>query len=164
MNIERIIGKMCDIEADTNSTPFRNDIFKCIFSKKNALISLKLPLKVIPNVRIDNIAALVQIITERRPSDKALSESMVVSLLTHICGTRLQWVKWIWLHFWTLLRFYNVAKTTKLQPHIFSMDSLMSILFEHFIYIIYHPIIFLYKIFFFFSDELLKSENYVQCA
>ena len=29
----------------------------------------------------------------RRPSDKPLSEPMMVSLLTHICLTRLQWVK-----------------------------------------------------------------------
>ena len=29
----------------------------------------------------------------RRPGDKLLSESMVVSLLTHICVTRPQWVK-----------------------------------------------------------------------
>ena len=30
----------------------------------------------------------------RRPGDKPLSELMMVSLLTHICVTRPQWVKW----------------------------------------------------------------------
>ena len=31
----------------------------------------------------------------RRPGDKPLSELMMVSLLTHICVTRPQWVKWV---------------------------------------------------------------------
>ena len=31
----------------------------------------------------------------RRPGDKLLSEAMVVSLLTHICVTRPQWIKGI---------------------------------------------------------------------
>ena len=41
---------------------------------------------------INNIPALVQIMAWRRPGDKPLSESMMVSLLTHICVTRPQWV------------------------------------------------------------------------
>ena len=49
-------------------------------------------LKFVPKVRIDNIPALVQIMAWRRPGDKPLSEPMVVSLLTHICVTRPQWV------------------------------------------------------------------------
>ena len=40
-----------------------------------------------------NIPALVQIMAWRRPGDKPLSEPMMVSLLTHICVTRPQWVK-----------------------------------------------------------------------
>ena len=44
------------------------------------------------NVRINNIPALVQIMAWRRPGDKPLSEPMMVSLLTHICVTRPQWV------------------------------------------------------------------------
>ena len=42
---------------------------------------------------INNIPALVQIMAWRRPGDKRLSEPMMVSLLTHICVTRSQWVK-----------------------------------------------------------------------
>ena len=42
---------------------------------------------------IDNIPAVVQIMAWRRPGDKPLSEQMIVSLPTHICLTRLQWVK-----------------------------------------------------------------------
>ena len=40
------------------------------------------------------IPALVQIMAWRRPGDKPLSEPMMVSLLTHICVTRPQWVKY----------------------------------------------------------------------
>ena len=45
---------------------------------------------------INNIPALVQIMAWRRPGDKPLFEPMVVSLLTHICVTRPQWVKVTW--------------------------------------------------------------------
>ena len=55
--------------------------------------SLKISLKFVPKVRISNIPALVQIMAWRRPGDKPLSEPMMVSLLTHICVTRPQWVK-----------------------------------------------------------------------
>ena len=41
---------------------------------------------------INNIPALVQIMAWRRAGDKSLSEPMMVSLLTHICVTRPQWV------------------------------------------------------------------------
>ena len=40
-----------------------------------------------------NIPALVQIMAWRRPGDKPLSEPMMISLPTHICVTRPQWVK-----------------------------------------------------------------------
>ena len=39
-----------------------------------------------------NIPAMVQIMAWRRPGDKWLSEPMMVSLPTHICIARLQWV------------------------------------------------------------------------
>ena len=45
-----------------------------------------------PKGPINNITALVQIMVWRRPGDKPLSESMMVSLLTHICVSRPQWV------------------------------------------------------------------------
>ena len=63
------------------------------FLNKNALISLKISLKFVPRVRINNIPALFQIMAWRRPGDKPLSEQMMVSLLMHICVTRPQWVK-----------------------------------------------------------------------
>ena len=49
-------------------------------------------LKFVPKGPINNIPALVQIMAWRRPGDKPISEPMMVSLLTHICVTRPQWV------------------------------------------------------------------------
>ena len=48
---------------------------------------------IFPKSPVNNIPALVQIMDWRRPGDKPLSESMMVSLLTHICVTQPQWVK-----------------------------------------------------------------------
>ena len=48
--------------------------------------------KFVPTGQINNIPALVQIMAWRRPGDKPLSEPMMVSLPTHICVTRPQWV------------------------------------------------------------------------
>ena len=69
-----------------------DDIFKCIFMNENVWIVLKISLKFVPKVRINNIPALVQIMAWRRSGDKPLSEPMMVSLLTHICVIRPQWV------------------------------------------------------------------------
>ena len=75
-----------------NGRHLADDIFKCIFLNENAWISLKISLKFVPKVQINNIPALVQLMAWRRPGDKPLSETMMVSLLTHICVTRPQWV------------------------------------------------------------------------
>ena len=77
-----------------NGRHFADDIFKYIFLNENVSISLKISLKFVPKVPINNILALVQIMTWRRPGDQPLSEPMMVSLLTHICFTRAQWVNW----------------------------------------------------------------------
>ena len=54
---------------------------------------------------------MIQILAWRRPGDKPLSEPMIVSLLTHICVTRPQWVKtfcsWIWIRFLWCTIFQN---------------------------------------------------------
>ena len=76
-----------------NGCRFADDIFKCIFLNENEWISPRISLKFVPEVRINNIPALVQIMAWRRAGDKPLSEPMMVSLLTHICVTRPQWVK-----------------------------------------------------------------------
>ena len=76
-----------------DSWHFADDIFNCIFLNKNVLISIKILLKSVPKGPVNNIPALVQIMAWRRPGDKPLSEPMMVSLPTHVCVTRLQWVK-----------------------------------------------------------------------
>ena len=75
-----------------NDQHFADDTFKCIFLKENVRTSIEISLKFVPKSPINNIPALFQIMTWRRPGDKPLSEAMMVSLLTHICVARPQWV------------------------------------------------------------------------
>ena len=75
-----------------NEQHFADNIFKHIFFNENVWISIKIPLKFVPKGPINNIPALVQIMAWRQSGDKPLSEPMMVSLPTHICVTRTQWV------------------------------------------------------------------------
>ena len=75
-----------------NGRRFPDDIFKCIFLNENSPISIKISLKFVPKSPINNIPSFVQIMAWRRPGGKPLSEPMTVSLLTHVCITRPQWV------------------------------------------------------------------------
>ena len=75
-----------------NDRRFADDTFKRIFPNENVRISIKISLKFVPKGPINIIPSLVQIMTWRRSGDKPLSEPMMVSLLTHICVTRPQWV------------------------------------------------------------------------
>ena len=75
-----------------NGRHFSDDIFKYIFVNENVRISIKFSLKFVPKGPINNIPALVQIMAWRLPGNKPLSEPVMVSLLTHICITRPQWV------------------------------------------------------------------------
>ena len=75
-----------------NRRHIADDIFKCIFLNENAWISLKISLKFVPKVPINNIPSLVQIMAWRRPGDKPLSEPIMVNLSTPICVTRPHWV------------------------------------------------------------------------
>ena len=75
-----------------NEQHFADDIFKRIFLNENVWISTKISLKFVPKGPINNITALVQILAWRRPGDEPSSEAMMVSLPTHICVTRPQWV------------------------------------------------------------------------
>ena len=78
-----------------NGHHFPDDIFKCIFSNENAWISIKISLKFVPKGPVNKIPTLVQIMAWRRSGDKPLSKPMMVSLLTHICITRPQWVNFL---------------------------------------------------------------------
>ena len=70
---------------------FADDIFKRIFVNENLWILLKISLKCVLKIRINNIPALVEIMVWRRSSDKPLSQPMLDSLRTHICVTWPQW-------------------------------------------------------------------------
>ena len=75
-----------------NGRRFADNTFKCIFLNENVWISIKISLKFVPKGPMNNNPALVQIMAWRRSGDKPLSEPMMVSLLTHICVARPQWV------------------------------------------------------------------------
>ena len=75
-----------------NGRHFTDNILKCIFLNENIWISIKISLKFVPKGPINNIPALVRIMAWHQSGDKPLSEPMVVSLLTHICVTRPEWV------------------------------------------------------------------------
>ena len=64
--------------------------FKYTLLNENILISIKISMKFIPKGSINNIEALVQIMTWRLPGVKPLSETKMIILLTHICATRPQ--------------------------------------------------------------------------
>ena len=85
-------GRFNTLRPRQNGRHFADDIFKCIFLNENVSIAIKVSLKFVPKGPINNIPALVQIMAWRRPGDKPLSEPMMVSLPTHICVTRPQWV------------------------------------------------------------------------
>ena len=87
------------LRARQNGRHFPDDIFKCIFLNENVWISIKIPVKFVPKGPINNIPALFQIMAWRRPGDKPLFETMMVTLLTHICVTRPQWVNGVWTRF-----------------------------------------------------------------
>ena len=95
------------LRSRQNGRHFADDTFKPIFLNENIPISIKIWLKFVPKVPINNIPALVQIMAWRREGDKPLSEPMMVCLLTHICVTRPQWViplstgnAWMNNYFW----------------------------------------------------------------
>ena len=75
-----------------NGRHFADDVFTCIFLYENVWIPIKISLKFVHKCPINNIPSLVQIMVWRRPGNKPLSEPMMVSLPTHICVTRPQWV------------------------------------------------------------------------
>ena len=61
------------LRTGQHGSHFADDTFKRIFLNENVLISIKIPLKFVPQGPINNIPALVQIMAWRRPGDKPLS-------------------------------------------------------------------------------------------
>ena len=76
-----------------NGRHFADDTFKRFFLNENVWILIKIALKFVRKDQINNIPPLVKIMAWRRPGDKPLSELMMVRIPTHICVSRLQWVK-----------------------------------------------------------------------
>ena len=91
IEITRALG-FITLRPRQNGRHFADDIFKCIFLNENVWIPNKISLKCVPKGPINNIPSLVQIMVWRCPGAKPLSEPMMVSLLTHICVIRPQWV------------------------------------------------------------------------
>ena len=83
------------------------------------------------------IPALVQIMAWRRPGDKPLSEAMMVNLLTHICVSRPQWVKTVWLSLINMNYQWDagqrIGSNTKENHHLFWYGQIFSsVQREHF--------------------------------
>ena len=97
-----------------NGCIFADDIFKRIFFNENVWISITISLKFVPKCPNNNMPALVQIMTWRRPGDKPLSEPMLVGSLTHICVTRPQWIKTNWCS----LSLFNVSLPADFNQHL----------------------------------------------
>ena len=76
-----------------NGRFFPDEIFKWIFLNEYICIYLRISLKFVPRVQINNIPALVQIMAWRCPGASHYLNQWWYSLLTHICITRPQWVK-----------------------------------------------------------------------
>ena len=83
-------GDINTLRPRQNGRHFPDNIFKRIFLNQNVRIPIDISLEFVPKGPINNILAVVQIMAWRRPGDKPLSETMLVSLLTHICVTRPQ--------------------------------------------------------------------------
>ena len=97
IHVTTLLSYLNTLNPRQNGRHFADDTFKCIFVNENVWISITIWLGFVPKDPINNIQALVQIMAWRRPGDKPLSEPMMISLPTHICVTRPQWVKKIWV-------------------------------------------------------------------
>ena len=118
-----------------NGRHFADDIFKRIFFNENVWISIKISLKFVPKGPINIIPAMFRIMAWRRPGDKPLSEAMLVSLLTHICVTRPQWVNTLYFRFLSIIVLKaQVRKALKLDPPgiiVLNLSSMSRIVFKH---------------------------------
>ena len=92
------LGYINTLRLRQNGHHFPENTFIRIFLNEIVRISIKISLKFVPKGPINKIPALVQIMVWRRPGDKPLSEPMMIRLLTHICVTRPQGVKYKWRH------------------------------------------------------------------
>ena len=88
------IGGFKHVKAKTKWSPFLGNPFKCIFLNENVWISIKISLNFVLKGPSNNIPAFVLIMAWLRLGDTPLFETMKVTLLTRICVTRPEWVKY----------------------------------------------------------------------
>ena len=117
------------IESETKWMPFRRWHFQVHFLE-NVWVPVKISLKFVPKGAINNIPALVQIMTWRRSGDKPLSEAMMGGFLMHICVTRPQWINIL-----TAKEWYSLEICFKSVLKIYLMKS--CICFISLCYLIY---------------------------
>ena len=86
-SVRRASTTLNTLRPKQNHWHFADDTFKCVFLNENIRTSINISLKFVPGVQLTIFHHW------RRPGDNPLSEPMMVSILTHICVTRSQWVK-----------------------------------------------------------------------
>ena len=126
----RALATLTHWGRDQNEQHFADDIFKRIFFNENVWVSIKMSLKVLPKGPINNIPALVRIMAWRRSGDKPLSEPMMVSLSTHICVTRPQWVNSVQVTVTQLCKLWLkwiVTSHTKCTNHTYTVSYTLRI-------------------------------------
>ena len=94
--INCISFKIITLRPRQHGRHFADGTSKHIFSNEHIRTSINISLKFVLKGPINHIPALVQIMTSRRQGDKSLSEPVLVSLLSHICVIRPQWVICTW--------------------------------------------------------------------
>ena len=102
-------GPINTLRLRRNEQHFADDIFKHIFFIENVWISIEISLNFVPKGPINNTPALVQIMAWRRSGDRPLSEWMMVSLPTHICVTRPQWVNKTWEVYEKCIKIWHIT-------------------------------------------------------
>ena len=107
--------------------PFRRQHFKSIFLNKNVRISLKISLKFVPNIRINNIPALVQIMAwlvhwriyaSLAPNElRTLVYRMLLSFATALPGKSIEFT---YVYYYRLIWYHNLCLILKSNVIIIS--------------------------------------------
>ena len=121
------------IEAEKKWQLFHGKHFQTHFNENVCVvIKISLNFNFVPSGPIDNSPTLVQVIAWHLKGDKPLTNQWWPSLLTHVCVTRPQWVKDVWIdsHKW-------LSITIILCCHLYALDTCLLIL-------VYICVIFMY--------------------
>ena len=117
------------IEAVAKWPTFRRRHFQCVFLNEIYEYRLRFHWNFFLRFEFNNIPELVKIVACHPPGHKPLSESIKVSLLTHICVTRPQWVNaygacdydmhWLFQSWW----FHGMHLMTSSNGNIFRVTG-----------------------------------------